>query len=163
MKLVKIGIVAVVVILVLNFMGLLNPLFSKKVDDVSNSALKTAKEQWNNLPIAKEASADLITSVATLASPVDFENKGNGVYSIKGNTLTGTLDNNTPKSLQLSFDPTDVKTVHQAEGVLSLFAGKKVELPIDSLKGLATVNIKVSYQNNGFVVNSNINGFNITK
>lgn len=162
MKLVKIGIVAVVVILALNYFGLLNPIFGKKVDDISSSALKTAKEQWNSIPLAKEASADLLTSVATLASPVDFENKGNGVYSLKGNTLTGTLNNNTPKSLELSFDPTDIKTVHQAEGVLSLFAGKKIELPTDKLKGLATVNIKVSYVDNKIVVNSNIAGFDIT-
>lgn len=161
MKLIKVGIIAVVVILALNYFGLLNPIFGKKVDDLSSSALKTAKEQWSNIPMAKEVSSDLLNSVATLASPVDFENKGNGVYSLKGNTLTGTLDNNNPKSLELSFDPTDVKTVHQAEGVLSLFAGKKVELPLDKLNGLATVNIKVSYIDNKFVVNSNISGFNI--
>lgn len=161
MKLIKVGIIAAAVVLALNYFGLLDPVFGKKVDAISASALKTAKEQWSNLPIAKDVSNDLLNSVATLASPVDFEIKGDEVYTLKGNTLTGTLNNNTPKSLEISFDPTDIKSVRQAEAVLSLFADKSIELPLDKLNGLATVNIKVSYVDNKYVVSSNISGFSI--
>ncbi|MHC1685396.1 MAG: hypothetical protein AB6733_21055 [Clostridiaceae bacterium] len=162
MKLIKFGIAAIVVILALNYFGLLSPNFSKKVDDVSEAAFKTSKEKWNELPIAKDVSNELLNSVSTLSSPVNYENKGDGVYVLSGTSLTGTLNNNSPKSLELSFDPAKVSTVHQAEGLLSLFVGKIVELPLDKMNGIATVKIKVTYTDNKFVVNSNIAGFDIT-
>lgn len=162
MKLIKFGIVAVIVILALNYFGLLSPSFSKKVDNVSQTAFNTSKEKWNELPISKNVSSELLNSVATLASPVNYENKGNGVYVLSGTSLTGTLNSNSPKSIELSFDPTEVSTVHQAEGLLSLFVGKSIQLPTDKLKGLATVKIKVTYQDNKFVVSSNIAGFEIS-
>lgn len=157
MKLIKFGISAIIVILILNYFGLLNPIFGKKVDDASKVALAKAKEEWSNTPLAKTPANDLVNSIASMSLPVNFKSTASGVYSINGTNLSGTLNNNEPKSVELTFNPTaDSSTVNQAEGILSLYMGKKVSISQDKIKNLTSVKVKVSNKDGNYSVASNV-------
>lgn len=157
MKYLKFAVIAVIVVLILNYFHLLSPSFSKKVDDTSTVVLNKSKEEWQKAPFDKIGNDSVIKSIMNGVIPVKFEFNGNGVYSMKGNSLSGTYNSNEPKYIELKFDPRDASSVKQAEVVISLFKGGNFQFSPEQLKGIPTVNMKISKDvNQQYKVESNI-------
>lgn len=157
LKLIKLGVVVVVVILVLNALGLLRPDFSKKVDDTSKVVKEKVLGEWEKSPLAQGLSNELVKTVVNSSVPaVKFEHTGGNQYSLKGNTLTGTYNSNDPKYLELKFDATDVNAVRQAESVISLFKGEQFHFVPDQIKDATTVTLKLTSINGQIKTETNI-------
>lgn len=158
MKLIKLIIGVIAVILALNFMGLLNPDFSKKVTDTSNYVKDKALKEWKDSPIVEAVQDELVKAVAESTTPVKFVKNADGSYSLKGEGLTGTYINKEPKSMEFSFNASNITSLKQAEALITMFKGSKYNFAQDKIKGQENVKIKIYKSGNGFKMESSIPG-----
>lgn len=141
MKIIKIAIIVIIVILVLNSFGMLNPETSKKVDN----AVKSTKVKVNDFKYKDKAMTDM--SLNELSSNISSDinylkeeviTKEGVKLSNKG--LTVVINPTKDKILVAELDPTEAKAIESIEKLLYNLTKKDIKIPDELLdKGKITI------------------------
>ena len=135
MKIIKIAIIVIIVILVLNSFGMLNPETSKKVDN----AVKSTKVKVNDFKYKDKAMTDM--SLNELSSNISSDinylkeeviTKEGVKLSNKG--LTVVINPTKDKVLVANVDPSESKAIESIEKLLFNLTKKDIKVPDEFLE-----------------------------
>lgn len=148
MKLIKSIVFVIIIILVLNYLGMLNPETSKKVDnavEITKVKINEFKYKGKNLTdmSLKELSSNIISDINHFKEEVITDD---GV-KLSGKGLTVVLSPTKDRILYGEVDPSDPKAVESIEKLLYNLTKKDIKVPKALLeKGNFTVVVE---KNNG--------------
>lgn len=152
MKLIKLAVIVIIVVLVLNFFGMLNPETSKKVDDaVSTTITKINNIEYKGNKLTEMSLKDISSNLTKDITYLKEEIETNEGVKLKGENLEVHITPTKDRVITAKLDASDTKAVESIEKIIKEFTGKSYKIPKEQ-KELGKINLYLQKTEDGYEV-----------